>query len=490
MPEIPKQLLKVLDSLHLGEQYAETDRPNKHTDRVAWNNHFEREIHLKYDSYSYPARLFEDRRGIKLILEVQDVADLNQTIASLVKELMNVEGCLIDLALENLVLGSFEAEWMALDGKKKREVVLEGLYRGACTAPRDSSRILCPEMTIDSLMGDGEYNLINLLKRIIEHHSSFPGNGRVTGLYLFPHPYVEHEARYSEGATDALKGFVYHCVLLRNFYIVDTLVGILEAFKGHPARLITPTIFLNPKTVRTEGRTKTKQEFRAWCKTDDKVDQSQYKEESAVAYACYSCHKRTKERTDLRRCARCQRVWYCSTHCQKADWKTHKKFCAQQQFDPALLVPAPESPAEFIGCPKAEPGFVRTRALWRQIGCLSKADSQTQEYHFNITLGHTRSVAISHPASRVVFLVARRRAMASGSIPAIHMMFKIVKHEVESGSLNLTVDQVRQQFELEYDIKITPAAIQAAAPFAPPTLQEQMEEQYYIVQREASIPYC
>ncbi|KAJ6488356.1 hypothetical protein DFH09DRAFT_1105654 [Mycena vulgaris] len=115
---------------------------------------------------------------------------------------------------------------------------------------------------------------------------------------------------------------------------------------------------------------------------------------------------------------------------------------------------------------------------------------------FDTTPKHTRSIIIKHsPGARDVFLVARRRAMTSGSVPAIHMMFSIVTHGGVGGMTiyDISVDQVQRQFELEYRIEITPASIQAAEPFAPPTPQELKEEHEYLEQhlnRVAQEPHC
>lgn len=76
--------------------------------------------------------------------------------------------------------------------------------------------------------------------------------------------------------------------------------------------------------------------------------------------------------------------------------------------------------------------------------------------------------------------------MASGSIPAIHFMFKILEAQLRDET-SITVDHVRRQFELEYGISITPNTLRAAEPFTPPTAQELDEERSYLLQRHASV---
>lgn len=49
-------------------------------------------------------------------------------------------------------------------------------------------------------------------------------------------------------------------------------------------------------------------------------------------HKCAKCNKTADEAglATLNRCAKCKTTAYCCRDCQKADWKTHKKICAQQ----------------------------------------------------------------------------------------------------------------------------------------------------------------
>ncbi|KAF7358791.1 MSS51-like protein, mitochondrial [Mycena sanguinolenta] len=479
-------LIKALIDLHL-----KSERPNKHTDRVAWNDHFEFDIELTYGKFSYESKQFPLLENIKGH-DWGDITWLNLNIANRAKELMHSEGVLISQSLENLHYGDFERKWQGLPLEKKKDLALEGLYRGACNCPWDNGRKSCPELTISSLVGDGEYSFINLLKRIVEHDPT--GNRRVRELFRFRHPYVDHQFRSSDSATEAAKAGLYLIQIYRTFCIVETLKGILNAYHGVKMTSMVPIQTALP--VRHGEKAEARQ--RQLAEQDKNsifqeiiVDDSQCKEMAAISYtACQGCLVKTN-RKHLKRCAQCQSVWYCSPQCQRKDWPEHKKACGKTTF--VLPSPRAVAPDEFIGCPVAIPGFVRTPALWRQIWYLSKSDSQYSDYHFDSTSkpGDTSSLRISRPpGARLIFLVARRRAMASGSLPAIFKMLEILEFEEDSGIRTWTHARYRRQFEMEYNIQITPEAIrEAKGKFSPPTATELQEEEEFLRRRWASVAH-
>ncbi|KAJ7764218.1 hypothetical protein B0H16DRAFT_1454760 [Mycena metata] len=391
-----------LDSVGGGKKRsAEEERPNKHTDRAAWNAHFERKLSEKYDSFSFNLVSLEENSDMKSWgCKGLDIQEIHHEIALRTREIMGVEGKLINAALERISGGTFEADWTALELKRKQELVLEGLYRGACGAPRDNSRIVCPEMTISGLAGD------------------------------------------------------------------ETLHGTFDAYHAVAARRVIPAKCTD--RIRTEERRQESRTFKTgFKKSGYSVDESQCNEEAAIAlHACAVCKRTDKSRTAFK---------LCGNECQKEDWSDHKKFCGETRFDPAMFTPTLQGPEVFIGCPAPIEGFVRTPALWRQIRYLSESDSQTQDYHAK--------------SAQLVFFVARRRAMASGSPAAVNMMYNIIKHMHSFGLVNLTLAQIQNQFETEYRVKFTKDGVVGAGPWAWPTQWEKDEEREFQRQRLAVATY-
>ncbi|KAJ7766194.1 hypothetical protein B0H16DRAFT_387851 [Mycena metata] len=305
-----------------------TPPPDKHIDREGWNAYYERGVAAKYACISPKYPMFEDSPSHEKYWKAcGPIADLKQHNDYSGKMLMHEEGILIAVAIENLYDGNFAAEWKGPAADKKKELVVEGVYRAVCAAPRDLTRMTCPELTVKGLSGDGKYSLIKMLERIIAHDPA--GNLRVKTMYLFSNPQVDHEMSFTDKAPDLLKTFIQSLILARNWLIVKTLVGILEAYRDEPAT-IHPNVRMGPSR---SGRNKTD------CIIDKADRQGPYHPsqfnnppKKEVPPACAGCLTVVADRSALKKCARCQHRWYCSRGCQKKDWPSHKKICGSDSF--------------------------------------------------------------------------------------------------------------------------------------------------------------
>ena len=68
---------------------------------------------------------------------------------------------------------------------------------------------------------------------------------------------------------------------------------------------------------------------------------------------CASC----KSTDNLKQCARCKTVSYCSTLCQKADWNTHKSTC---RFTVTVTHPQSHTPTDALSLLLAMPDLETT----------------------------------------------------------------------------------------------------------------------------------
>ncbi|KAJ6467766.1 hypothetical protein C8R45DRAFT_1079150 [Mycena sanguinolenta] len=396
--------------------------PAKQDSPEDWNFHFENELLKKYGPDANLDAWTLDNPDTEMGMYMQNVTAGNTRILMESKLLLAKEGALVDMASEQLTNRDFEATWAALDVAEKMRIALDGIVRAACIA-REKSRLDCPEMSVLGLIGDGEYSLVNLLKAIIAHDPA--PTFCICSIYLFPHPEVEQEYHHftTESAADDCRAFGHLRILQRNAFLVQALTDILKAYAGVPAKMISIQ-----EDIETESR---------------------------MMHSCFACRRIAlgPGMVILKRCSGCKVARYCSKSCQTNDWRLHKKLCGSfsTKFDPTLVIAtsAHLAPVEFIGCPAPAPGFVRSPALWRQI-----------------SLPHS-----------LMFLVTRRRAMASGDRGAVckmHSILEDVRLNQDIGLL-LTADQLRRQLEREYCVTL----IQPDDFGPPPTEQEMLEEVGY-----------
>ncbi|KAJ7641887.1 hypothetical protein FB45DRAFT_901255 [Roridomyces roridus] len=434
--------------------------PNKHTDKVAWNARLEEELELKYSSGSTPTAEKSGKQAKSQCCHDHGFDAVSPDIGRILDALVR----------EEIVL----ANWKALSVVKKRELILEGLYRGSCACPRESSRLDCPELRIEGLTGDGEYNLINLLKQILARSPT--RNLASLEIFEYTHPAVDHQYKCSPDAPETLKASLKTAELSRTFCIVSTLIGILQAYKTEFPTNASP----KPRDEVPKASEEKKPDGGA---KSPQVDSLRFKNLFDNSERCKACHKKLND--NFKWCTRCQVVLYCSSECQEKDASAHKKVCEKENSD------KPDATPTFIGCPAPANGYVRSPALWRQIWHLSKPElvSLLSSYHFDITPGRAIPLVFDisqRDPTHIHFHIARKRAMATGDLSAIYMMCALAIRHFEQFPSGRSVmgDLVRRQFEKEYDVVLTPEAFEQAGEYEPPTDKEITEELIYLMLRQ------
>ncbi|KAJ7676278.1 hypothetical protein B0H17DRAFT_1139998 [Mycena rosella] len=343
------------------------------------------------------------------------------------------------------------------------------------------------------------------LKCIIAHNPT----GNINEIFLFLHPYVEHKSRSNDSCADSIKAVIYLSVLLRNFYIVETLVGVLQTFGilltyrwakssgiTH-CRLLPDACLLGRTDINQEreqelaghkGKLASIKQGLFRCSRSSLVLNSVIflpEKHSLPLYEMLTSPSIKKNGplpnmyairvTNWLRSATTSSVvlaarWFGvvkrTTGTATSGFVERWKGGNLQHFYPKILTSTQhaEGPDKFIGYPAVVPRYTRRHALQRQIRALTQSDFQTQD-------------------SWTVFFVAHRHAMVSGSPAAILMMWKIMEHQYKEGNVSLTLDQIRRQFKSDYGVSITQESAEAAKPFTVPTWQEQEEEVVYALQR-------
>ncbi|KAK7007853.1 MYND-type domain-containing protein [Favolaschia claudopus] len=390
----------------------------KHGSPLIWNLPYEVSLSQKYGEKS---NIEEWKRSYAALDSPEhyfsgDLRACNQEIMRLLKKLIHLEGFLVQFAMEGLNDKGFENEWREYSAEKRKEMVLNGLVRAAFQAPREQSRCDCPELTTSNLEGRG---LIDLYRAIIAHDDT--GDRCLKTLFLFQHPAIDIEYPDDPSASDLEKATRYLRLVLRTFFIVETLLGILEEFNGFPPN-------------------------------DISLEQEEEKEREGLGECLVCC---TNGEGVMNRCAGCRLALYCSTICQSREWPDHKRICRLRKptcFDPAILMPTPRKPPIFVGCPDPEPGFVRSPALWRQIYCLAREESFEAAYQLEYRPTETVWIHITNLQDRMSFCIARRRAMASGDPLAVSRMRCSLTHYIQNTDLGntITAEHIRSQLQREY----------------------------------------
>lgn len=140
---------------------ASRPRPNKHAEREAWEASWARDL----ESYYNPDQPLHRHAHLASSASKDALAFNAEPQCVLEDDRCARQVCQydIDLArhLHPLAWHVFQQGWRALSDERRKELVLEGLYRASCMS--EESRSMTPEMTLKNLTKDNGSEVLRLL---------------------------------------------------------------------------------------------------------------------------------------------------------------------------------------------------------------------------------------------------------------------------------------------------------------------------------------
>ncbi|KAK0215001.1 hypothetical protein IW262DRAFT_256649 [Armillaria fumosa] len=445
-------------------------RPNKKTDRIGWNKSWERELSGIFAS----RRLISVYKGMPqqtLQFIRQSSTRLQDDFNSQMREVCTLQRDLVKAVVPAFAHEGFEEKWRALTQKRREELVLEGLYVTSCAGPdMEDRRRWCPEMTVETLAGNNDKDLIQLLKLLLPKDQI--KNDLTAPIYL---PNAEFEKMVETDPNDhGLRRLVDMHRLQRMYFVTMTLWSTFNVFNGVREQV---------RTVKVSRRI-TKEDKDVLRAAEQVLGKSEIKEirrsqERAQVTICWNCKRDEdslgKQGRELKACGKCKAIGritrYCSRDCQLADWKygfpvPHKNICGKKGYDdnegtsqPDQITPPSSGGSEDAddaeidtGIPAPEPSFKRSPALLHQISFHTGPDSFVDYVFVRPYPQDDHGVSLGLDDDKMKFLIMRRRAMKTGDEAAVATMYKMLLPYAEKLAFGAT--KLKAQLKIEYGVDV------------------------------------
>jgi hypothetical protein len=208
-------------------------RPDKHTDRLAWERSWESDLSTFYNRPQQDLSRFTwDPPSPQLLSLLGTSGHLLQQEQK-TREICTLQSDIARAVVPAYVSDGFEYRWKALPLQRRRELVLEGLYRASCVAWLEDRRGLCPDITLSSLCANEDNDeYLRLLKAILPSKPLADDDTIPTPIYI-PHPKIDYIWALPKGEQQnslGLKTWVRDTQLDRIYFVSMALWNIFLAF--------------------------------------------------------------------------------------------------------------------------------------------------------------------------------------------------------------------------------------------------------------------
>ncbi|GJE88215.1 zinc finger MYND domain-containing protein [Phanerochaete sordida] len=410
-----------------------TRRPDMHTSRVEWEHSWQRDFDRNFPHGATPPK---HARPIPPSLFAAMGSDQHIFAAEYEEFLIcKLQHDIAKEAARRFAEDGFENAWRALPDDRRREVILEGIYRTMRIPDMEERRKWCPDSSLQTLAARGGEGYLRVLKCLLPSTLDAP----------LTKP-IEEEMTHAGCKT------AYRAAKNSRTYALSTVVwNILLTFYGmeetqepiRPARATTASTGAVAKS-----------EERALMRSHN----AQRKDMPNVCARRAVAETRLPAGAKLQACSRCRalgrRVFYCSKECQTQDWtagtpRPHRRVCGTPLREDAPAPAAPADPADDSGIPGPEPGFVRPPALLHQIALLKQA--RGVDYFVRPYPEPDQGICLDATAS-LLFTTARARAFKNGDARAVQTMYSVLTGFADAPGVPRA--RVRRQLQGEYGVRV------------------------------------
>ncbi|KAI0701033.1 hypothetical protein BC835DRAFT_1324575 [Cytidiella melzeri] len=463
-------------------------RPDKHTDRLAWEASWAKDLS---DFYDRPLRNLPrptvgsfSPQSLALLALPDNPLHCQQKC----REICSLQSDLARAVIPACVGEDFERNWKKMAEQQRREVVLEGLYRASCVAWLEERRGLCPEFTLRSLSAWNGTEYLRLLREILP---SMPlsETARITSPIFIPHPKIDYIWALSMGdlhdGFPGWKAWVNKSLLDRTYFASMALWNIFLAFHGHSeeyavARGPRETPEHRTQLIKVLNETYGKNAYKELKAELHRLQPEQHK----VCWHCGTPEMSLEPGKRLRACGGCltvnRKITYCSRECQVENWKNgvpipHRVICGKALE--AGSEPQPQARGSTSNpdarIPEPEPSFRRSPHLLHQISFLSQPPYVDYTFIFPHPLPD-QGVTVCPIFDRIGFLTLRNEALCNGDPESVQLMYYILIPFAENWRMSgYTRTSLKHQLEREYEITLQELPDELDAPPSnPPSMLE------------------
>ncbi|KAF7794717.1 hypothetical protein EIP86_005855 [Pleurotus ostreatoroseus] len=372
-----------------------------------------------------------------------------------------------------------ENKWLSTPDARRREIILEGIYKTMCLPDMENRRKWCPESTLHHLASNNGKTYIDLLKAYLPADLSVSINDPIQ----IPHSVMDRllSLKPSEMNQPGMKTIIQLYKLSRAYCLSLVVWNILLAFCG---------INENQNPVRAPRAKGAGEILKGLGKSASKeakeIAKQHIKLTKELHDCCSACGKHESGLNAGQKMMACKPHLMHVRECQIQDWKTgkpypHKQVCGRlinEDVDEALKEAATKLDDQDVEddgqIPPADPSFKRSAALLHQISLLKKHP----QIDYMVRIAYTLSVislrlmsmiaqfvkphpkpdcgiSLPNPVQRLLFNLCRTKAFETGDPDFVKQMYKMLKQAVENNPASgVKALDVRRQLEREFGITL------------------------------------